>query len=131
MLTHTRKTQLRVRRQTWITRDDLRSNRDVLYVYGDNVEGEGRRGLAREMRGEPNAHAISISWGPFDPFTPLTAADAKTRIDQDIQALLAREASYVIWPMTGIVPEFMTMPDDIYTHLRQQARRILKLADPV
>ena len=45
-----------MRRQTWITRDDLRANRDLIYVFGDNVERAGRRGLAREMRGEPNAH---------------------------------------------------------------------------
>ena len=48
----------RIRRQTWITRADLKANRDLIYVYGDNVKRDGRRGLAREMRGEPNAHAI-------------------------------------------------------------------------
>ena len=27
-------TRLQVRRQTWITRDDLRANRDLIYVFG-------------------------------------------------------------------------------------------------
>ena len=55
-------------RQTWIIRDDLRANQGIIYVYGDNAAREGQRGLARQMRHEPNAHAISVSWGPFEPF---------------------------------------------------------------
>ena len=122
---------LRIRRQTWITRDDLRSNPDWVYVYGDNVKRDGRRGLAREMRGEPNAHAISISWGPFDPFNQGTLRDAKTVIDRDLAALAARDSECVIWPMAGIVPDFLTIPDELYRHLRKQARSILSVTDPV
>ena len=121
---------LRIRRQTWITRADLKANRDWIYVYGDNVKREGRRGLAREMRGEPNAHAISVSWGPFDPFLPETLQDAKREIAQDLAALAAREAAYIIWPMAGIVPEFLTMPDELYHFLRHEARRLLQVAAP-
>ncbi len=122
---------LHIRRQTWITRDDLKANRDLIYVYGDNVKREGRRGLAREMRGEPNAHAISVSWGPFDPFIREMTLDAKAAIARDIAALAERDARCIVWPMAGIVPEFLTMPDDIYAYLRQQARAILNVADPV
>ncbi|MCR9080603.1 MAG: hypothetical protein NXH78_16020 [Hyphomonadaceae bacterium] len=121
---------LRIRRQTWITRADLKANRDWIYVYGDNVKREGRRGLAREMRGEPNAHAISVSWGPFDPFLPETLQDAKREIAQDLAALAARKAAHIIWPMAGIVPEFLTMPDELYHFLRREARRLLQVADP-
>ena len=122
---------LRIRRQTWITRADLKANRDLIYVYGDNVKREGRRGLAREMRGEPNAHAISVSWGPFDPFIREMMPDAKAAIADDIAALAKRDALCIVWPMAGIVPEFLSMPDDIYAYLRQQARTILNVADPV
>ena len=122
---------LRVRRQTWITRDDLKANRDIVYVYGDNVRREGRRGLARDMRGEPNAHAISVSWGPFDPFLLETLEEAKQEIDRDLMALAARDAHCVIWPMAGIVPDFLTMPDDLYRYLRQRARVLLAVKDPV
>ena len=121
----------RIRRQTWITRDDLKANRDLVYVYGDNVKRDGRRGLAREMRGEPNAHAISVSWGPFDPFLMENLEDAKREIEKDLNALATRKATCVIWPMAGIVPEFMTVPDEILHHLRLTARRILGITDPV
>jgi hypothetical protein len=121
----------RVRRQTWITRDDLKANRDWIYVYGDNVKREGRRGLAREMRGEPNAHAISISWCPFDPYSPETHEDAKREIEADLKALADRNPACMIWPMAGIVPEFLTIPDDTYQHLRLMARQFLGVTDPV
>lgn len=127
----TTRAPLRVRRQTWITRDDLKSNRDVIYVYGDNVKRDGRRGLAREMRGEPNAHAISVSWGPFDPFLKETLEEAKAEIDRDLAALAARDAHCVIWPMAGIVPEFLSMPDELYRYLRKQARALFNVKDPV
>ncbi len=122
---------LRVRRQTWITRNDLRANPDWVYVYGDNVKRDGRRGLAREMRGEPNAHAVSVSWGPFDPFNQSTLDDAKAEIERDLQALAERNSEHIIWPMMGIVPDFLTMPEELYKYLRQRARSLLGVADPV
>lgn len=121
----------RIRRQTWITRADLKANRDFIYVYGDNVKRDGRRGLAREMRGEPNAHAISISWGPFDPFLPETLAESKLEIENDLIALAEKPAACVIWPMVGIVPDFQSMPDEAYQFLRLRARQIFGLSDPV
>jgi len=123
--------KFRIRRQTWITRDDLKANRDLVYVYGDNVKREGRRGLAREMRGEPNAHAISVSWGPFDPFLRETMDEAKAEIDRDLTELVAREPHCIIWPMAGIVPDFLTMPDELLSYLRQQSCALLNLTDPV
>lgn len=123
--------RIRVRRQTWITRADLKANRDLIYAYGDNVAREGRRGLAREMRGEINAHPISICWGPFEPFSLADMDAAKSHISDDIKALAERTAFCIIWPMSGIVPDVMTLPDDLYQHLRQEAQIWLNLGDPV
>ena len=127
----TRRKSSLIRRQTWITRADLKANRDLIYVYGDNVKREGRRGLAREMRGEPNAHAISVSWGPFDPFLPDSLEAAKREIEKDLNALAERETACLIWPMAGIVPDFLAMPDEAYEFLRRRARQIFGLTDPV
>lgn len=53
-----------VRFQKWITRQDLRNNPEVYYVFGDNVRRQGLGGQAREMRGEPNAIGVVTKWAP-------------------------------------------------------------------
>lgn len=45
--------------QKWITRDDLKNNRDVMYLFGDNLTRKGLGGQAKEMRGEPNAIGVA------------------------------------------------------------------------
>lgn len=68
-----------VLRQKWVTREDLKSNRDRLYVFGDNMVRTGRGGQAAAMRGEPNSFGIPTKWHPNnfpsaffkeDQFTP-------------------------------------------------------------
>ena len=122
---------LHILRQTWTTREDLRANKDVIFVYGDNVARDGQRGLARQMRGEPNAHPISISWTPFEPFTHATAEEAMRHIVDDLEALQARAPELIVWPLGGLVPEFLTLPDDIRQFLRRETKRRFKLADPI
>ncbi|MEP1142641.1 MAG: hypothetical protein ABJH52_02885 [Henriciella sp.] len=121
----------RIIRQTWITREDLRANRAILYVYGDNVAREGFRGLARQMRGEPNAHPISVSWAPHQPFTHATAEAAAEQIDADLDGLITRQSDLIVWPLMGLVPEFQEMPDELRAHLRQAAHKRFQLADPI
>ena len=52
--------------QKFISRDDLRRNPRVLYVFGDNDERAGLGGQAREMRGEPNAVGIRTKAAPHN-----------------------------------------------------------------
>ena len=131
MATPPTKLPARILRQTWTIRDDLRANRDVVFVYGDNVAREGHRGLARQMRGAPNAHPISISWGPFDPFTHATADAAMVQILKDLEALYTRAPSLIVWPLSGIVPEFQTVPDEVLLFLREEVKKRFNLADPI
>jgi hypothetical protein len=51
-------------KQKMIYRSDLMENRDVLYVFGDNMQRVGLGGQARECRGEPNAVGIPTKWAP-------------------------------------------------------------------
>lgn len=118
-------------RQTWITRDDLRANRDIIYVFGDNVAREGVRGLARQMRNEPNAHAISVSWAPHEPFSLISSEAAIAKIGDDLSALQNRQARLLVWPLPGIIPEFQTMPEELRLYLRQEVRKRFGLNDPV
>mgnify|MGYP000218143077 CR=1 FL=1 len=117
--------------QTWITREDLRANPDIIYVYGDNAARDGQRGLARQMRHEPNAHAVSISWGPFEAFTLATFEAAADKIDADLVALLDRQPRLIIWPLTGLVPEFQTMPEELKLLLRQKIWGRLGIESPI
>ncbi len=45
-------------------RSDLHLNPHVLYVFGDNDEGRGKGGQAKEVRGEPNSFGIPTKKGP-------------------------------------------------------------------
>lgn len=47
-----------------VFRRDLQSNRDVLYLFGDNERRSGLGGQAREMRGEPNAVGVRTKRAP-------------------------------------------------------------------
>lgn len=51
-------------RQKWITRQNLRDNREWIYVFGDNFQRLGFGGQAREMRGEPNALGLPTKHAP-------------------------------------------------------------------
>ena len=117
--------------QTWITREDLRANPDIVYVYGDNAAREGQRGLARQMRHEPNAHAVSVSWGPFESYSLSTFEAAAEKIDSDLLALLDRRPRLIIWPLSGLVPEFLTMPEEINLLLRQKIWAHLGIESPI
>lgn len=50
--------------QKWITRNDLTSNPDKVYVFGDNAMRMGMGGQAREMRGELNAIGVATKRRP-------------------------------------------------------------------
>lgn len=73
-------TRGRVLRLAYIKRADVIANRDHLYVFGDNMEGRGLGGQAREMRGETNTVGVPTKWRPGraerDYFTD---ADVKDR----------------------------------------------------
>jgi hypothetical protein len=47
-----------------ITRVMVQEDRRTLFVFGDNMEGRGLGGQAREMRGEPNTIGVPTKWRP-------------------------------------------------------------------
>ena len=54
----------RVIRLQHITREMIRSDRNTLFVFGDNMEGRGLGGQAAAMRGEPNSVGVPTKWAP-------------------------------------------------------------------
>lgn len=59
----------KVIRLSHITRLDVRSNPSALFAFGDNLEGWGFGGQAKEIRGEPNAIGIPTKVSPRDYLT--------------------------------------------------------------
>lgn len=104
-----------VRFQKWITRQDLQSNPDTYYVFGDNGQGVGLGGQAKEMRGEPNAIGVPTKWAPgmeeYDFFhdTSLGAAllmnDGLRRIK-----MLIDDGHTIIFPSDGLGTGLSMLP---------------------
>lgn len=57
-------TRGRVLRPAWITRATVQGDRNTVFVFGDNMEGRGLGGQAKEMRGEPNVIGVPTKWAP-------------------------------------------------------------------
>jgi hypothetical protein len=90
------------------TRRMIRSNPDVLFVFGDNLARRGRRGQAKEARGEPNAVGIATKVAPSHETTAYLAdcwldrwrmAELRNlaRLERHI-----RDGGFVVWPLDGI-----------------------------
>lgn len=51
-------------KQAFIHRSDLKENTNLLYIFGDNLQRQGRGGQAMEMRGEPNSFGFATKRRP-------------------------------------------------------------------
>src|SRR2546423_1302749 len=97
---------MKVEKQSWITRRDLRDNRDKAYLFGDNVAGEGFGGQAKEMRGEFNAFGIPTKWIPRMNRAAFFTDDdfdlVKKYIDRIFTDLKNSHFQIVVIPVQGI-----------------------------
>ena len=89
-------------------RADLRANRGVLYVFGDNEARQGRGGQAAAARGEPNAAGVRTKRAPSNAPSAFWTDDDFERnaamIDEDLAPVRKHLASggAVVWPADGI-----------------------------
>ncbi len=94
--------------QEFIRRQDLRDNPDWLYVFGDNLAGNGSGGQARQMRNEPNAVGIVTKRYPAtDDGAYLTDADedlVRALLIPVLERLCRHLAlgGTVVWPKAGV-----------------------------
>lgn len=94
----------------YITRQNLRDNRDWLFVFGDNIQRKGYGGQAKCMRGEINSVGIPTKWKPsmsedaFFDDTYLSIYKWTAHTSKDIQRLKDHhsEGGIIIWPYDGI-----------------------------
>lgn len=94
-----------VTRQKFITREDVKNNPEVLYVFGDNDRRAGFGGQAKAMRGEKNSIGIRTKKAPSNN-TAAFYRDAEfeeniKKIDEDFAILFNSEKSVII-PEDGL-----------------------------
>ena len=95
----------------FITREFIRLNPHTLFVFGDNDEGLGYGGMAKEFRGEANAIGIRTKKAPRMNdaafYTDDEFEDNAKKIDEDIALILQRMemAQYTILYIPGGIGE--------------------------
>jgi hypothetical protein len=92
-----------------ITRADCKNNPKVLFAFGDNDIHKGYGGLAKEVRGEPNAVGIRVKKKPWEPgayYTDEEYEDNCAKISHDVHNLVSTSGRgyYVamVFPAAGI-----------------------------
>jgi len=90
--------------QSRILRIDLKANPSVLYVFGDNLAGQGFGGQAKEMRDEPNAIGIPTKRGPHVYFRDHDFDDAIAGMRNPLAVieLHLRNGGVIVFPADGI-----------------------------
>lgn len=125
--------------QKIIYREDLRRNRDVLYVFGDNVVRKGMGGQAAHMRGEPNSVGVATKYAPsMDPDAFFGDEPAQTEaqnriLDSDMKPLFERvkAGGIVVWPTDGIgtgLSELPTRAPETWSYLEQKLAALVHTA---
>lgn len=119
--------------QKHITREDIKANPNVLYVFGDNLERVGMGGQAYEMRGEPNSVGIPTKKRPSqhsDSF--FSDDDYELFIKEsynDIQRLInhyVNNSGTIVWPLDDIGTGLADLPNKapkIYAFIQEYKRR--------
>jgi len=91
-------------RKRWITREFVRANPSVLFVFGDNLARVGFGGQARECRGEPNAVGLPTKRSPHEYLrdSDWKQIEAATSRDRDRLIAAIVDGKTVVWPEAGI-----------------------------
>jgi hypothetical protein len=93
-----------------IARKDCQNNKNAIFIFGDNDERKGYGGLAKELRGEPNAIGIRVKKKPTrEPDAYYTDDELETnisKITEDINKVIdwINEGKYdtIVFPYNGI-----------------------------
>ena len=104
-------------KQHRIFRKDIQANRNLLYVFGDNLMRVGTSGQALEMRGESNSFGVATKRGtthgyPKDYFID-GQEDIPGIIEKEFDHLRAMAFNYkaIVIPMDGLGTGFSKLPE--------------------
>lgn len=120
-----------------LTREDIRRERDVLFVFGDNEGRYGGGGQARECRGEPNAVGVATKRLPARHEAAYWREEERERcfavIDADLEPVFlhVRRGGTVVFPRDGIGTgraELQFRAPSVMAHIRNRVRELMRLA---
>ena len=101
--------QYRIVKMRWISREFVRANRDRIFLFGDNLVGQGFGGQAAAMRGEPNCVGIPTKKFPSGRddafFTDLEFEQNKAAIDHAFEVLfhrISKAEQIIVIPADGL-----------------------------
>jgi len=107
-----------VLRQKFITREEVRSRRSAIFVFGDNMERKGFGGQAKAMRGEPNTVGIPTKWAPHTRPSAYFSDDCL--VDRSVREaidgafsklrLLLRDGMDIVIPSDGVGTGLADLP---------------------
>lgn len=99
----------RIVEMRWISREFVRANRDRIFLFGDNLVGQGFGGQAAAMRGEPNCFGIPTKKFPSSRddafFTDLEFEQNKAAIDRAFDGLfhkMSKAEQTIVIPAGGL-----------------------------
>lgn len=81
----------------WITREIIRNNPDITFLFGDNLLKTGLAGQAKEARGEPNTIGVPTKKAPS------MHPDSFFRDDEIEKNMLAINAAFSLIPSGATV----------------------------
>jgi len=121
----------RVKKMKFISRPFVQSNRDLIFLFGDNLARKGFLGQAAEMRGEPNAIGIPTKHYPGRRPDSFFTDEDFDRVVPEIDAAFATipDGAQVVVPAAGIGGGLAELPiraPKIYAYIEE---RILALED--
>lgn len=125
--------------QKWIDNEDLRRNRNVLYVFGDNLARKGLGGQAKAMRGEPNAVGVATKRFPHhdeDAYyteEPEAIIAQKRVIDEDMKPLFEhlKKGGIVVFPIDGIgtgIAELPKRAPTTHNYIEEKVTAMIRVA---
>jgi hypothetical protein len=123
-----------LRKQKFISREDLQANPDTLYAFGDNERRRGYGGQAKAMRGEPNAVGVRTKRKPArnspDDFWSDDTYEQNCRmIAEDLVRVHAHLSAGgdVVLPEDGLgtgLAELATRAPRTFAYLQEQLQRL-------
>tara|TARA_E500000318_G_scaffold8884_1_gene8327 strand:- start:1612 stop:2142 length:531 start_codon:yes stop_codon:yes gene_type:complete len=128
----------RIMFRKFITRDMLRTEPQVLFVFGDNLLRKGSGGQAKDMRGEPNAVGLPTKKEPsmqptaffgnedFEMWKKASYDDWKRLFEH------LKQGGSLVWPSNGIGTGLANLQEtapDIEASIKRNLQAMIAIAD--